>query len=528
MSPSTQISVHGIHPKSIVSVRVSGAKSGLHEGELRSYSDNSGASYLLHKGLIPNEHVSVSVAYKGKKRTQTAETDFTVAQMIKPSFSPAPSKLKSRLRFVSDPNVRPAAIRTRIFKRPSDGNIFLTPGNGQLLIVNWNGDPIYYAPGPKGDRVSDFKVQRYLGAPVLTWWHGPLRTGGLGEGAHEILDQAYRHIAEVKAGNGYRADLHDLIITGRRALVPVASVCKTPSDRHEVVNSIVQEIDIPTGLVMFEWHALGHIDLNESFQPPRRNGPLWDAYHINSVEPAPDGDLVLSFRHTSAVYKISRRSGEIKWRLGGRRSSFKLEGGLRLGLQHDARFVNNRPDLISLFNNQPGSSKDGSRAQIIKLDYKHRTASVVNQYHVQGREFSESQGSMQILANGNIFVGGGWQPWFAEFTRKGQVVGLGDVRADSYRAYLAKWVGRPGGPPSVAIKADSSKVRVYVSWNGATEVQRWRVLWGDQPDQLNPVKVAEKRGFETVLSVPPGRKYYAVEALSTSGTVLGTSPNVNL
>src|SRR5271167_302620 len=91
-----------------------------------------------------------------------------------------------------------------------------------------------------------------------------------------------------------------------------------------LTDSVVQEIDIKTGLVMWEWHALGHVALSESNNPAPAGSYPWDYVHINSVDPGSAGDVLLSARNTWSLYDIDIHSGGLIWRLGGRNSSFKL------------------------------------------------------------------------------------------------------------------------------------------------------------------------------------------------------------
>jgi hypothetical protein len=57
----------------------------------------------------------------------------------------------------------------------------------------------------------------------------------------------------------------------------------------------------------------------------------------------------------------------------------------------------------------------------------------------------------------------------------------------------------------------------------------WRVLAGPSPQQLAPVATAARAGFETAIPTPGGvgpATYVAVQALDSSGAVLGTSPTI--
>jgi hypothetical protein len=94
----------------------------------------------------------------------------------------------------------------------------------------------------------------------------------------------------------------------------------------------------------------------------------------------------------------------------------------------------------------------------------------------------------------------------------------------SYRAYLQSWVGLPLTPPSGAVRSSHGKTTVYASWNGATQVVAWRVLAGSNKSNLKTVvKKASKTGFETAIPVNGSPKLFQLQALSSSGKVLGTS-----
>ena len=143
------------------------------------------------------------------------------------------------------------------------------------MIVDPVGGLIWFSPVPAGQRASDLRVQRYLGKPVLTWWQG-LSGAGLGFGKDVIYDSSYRQIATVNGANGFPADLHEFEITAQNtALIttyqPVywdASGVRGGKKRQIVVDSVVQEIDIPTGLLLFQWDSLDHVPVTDSYVRP--------------------------------------------------------------------------------------------------------------------------------------------------------------------------------------------------------------------------------------------------------------------
>ena len=94
-----------------------------------------------------------------------------------------------------------------------------------------------------------------------------------------------------------------------------------------VLDGIVQEVDIETGEVLFEWHSLDHVGLDEYLEMTR-----YDYFHINSIDVDHDSNLLISSRNTSTVYKVDRRTGKILWRLGGKSSDFEMGEGARFAL----------------------------------------------------------------------------------------------------------------------------------------------------------------------------------------------------
>ena len=443
--------------------------------------------------------------------------------------------------FRSRPDLKPPPIEvTKAASGTSPGYVFVAAKNGPgevhgaqdgAMILDERGRLVWFLPVAAEERdAMDFKAQRYRGEPVLTWWEG--EHSGYGRGEYVIADGSYEEIGRLRTGNGYEGDHHEFLLSPRGTAY-VTIYHETPMDlsaaggRAEdvVVDGIAQEIDVETGEVLFEWHSLEHVGVDESYYEltPDLEEP-YDYFHINSIEEYGEDHLLISARRTSAVYKVARATGEVVWRLGGKGSDFTMGEGTRFAFQHDARL---RPDgTITLFDNRGEDMNEPSRGIRLELDEEAMTASLLQEYAVPQDPFATYQGNVQNLPNGNVFVGWGSAPFVSEHDPEGDL--LFEARfpeeVESYRAFRSPWLGRPRRRPDLALEADSGDdVTAYASWNGATEVATWEVLAGRDPDSLEPVAEAPSKGFETVIRTRTGQPYVAVRAKDGAGEEIGVS-----
>jgi hypothetical protein len=454
-----------------------------------------------------------------------------------PGVSPVPPK--GVWSFRSRPDLSPASVEmTRRAQGTSSGYILLAlkegAGEHGPTIVDDQGQLVWYS---KYRSARDFRVQRYRGRPVLTWWEGRVVLGH-GVGEYVIFDDSYREIARIQAGDGYRGDLHEFLITPDdtallTAYNPVsADLSALGGPKYGAVwEGIAQEVDIETGEVLFEWHSLEHVGIEESYvAPPRDPDFLYDYFHINSIDIDQDGNLIFSARNTWSVYKIERTTGEVMWRLGGKNSDFQMGEGTRTAFQHDAR--RHEGGTITIFDNGAHPQvHEESRAILVELDEQEMSATLVRAYSPPQKLISTSQGNAQLLPEGNVFVGSGSQPFISEFSYDGELVLNGRFPPDgeSYRAFRFPWSGHPTDDPAVALeRLSDEKVKLYASWNGATEVASWEVLAGRRPGRLEPLGSVPRDGFETPMLAQTTHSYFAVRAKERSGRVLGTSEPVKL
>lgn len=550
--PQSQISFLGAAASSLSGISVVGSSSGRHRGHLRSYSSALGTSFVPSKPFTPGEKVTVHARWAPstcarsrsclalKRSTRRLSSTFTIATPAAvalsafPSTPGTPADVQS---FFSQPSMHPPVLT--VLKAAGAGSApgllftgpFFGPGQYGPTISDNAGNLVWFHALGTGEDAADFRTQSYRGKTVLTWWQGRTVSYGYGLGEGVIADSTYKTIARVRTGNGLLADEHEFRLTPQGsafilAYNPVQTSLASAGGPASgiVLDCVIQQIDIRTGLVMWEWHSLGHVDVSESYSKlPNLATNAFDYFHINSLVTDSRGNLLISARNTWALYQISPRNGAILWRLGGKRSSFTLAPGVQFAYQHNALWLPGGE--ISLYDDEGAPPvKPPARGEVIKLDLTAKTATLATQLvHAPGL-LSTCCGSLQSLPGGNWMVGWGGLPNLTEFNAQGQMIydaqlPRGEV---SYRVYREPWSAQPSEAPVIAARTSAGTAAVYASWNGATDVAFWQLLSGTSAGHLSAVSRTPKSGFETVIPAAPAA-FYEVRALSSSGTVLASS-----
>ena len=544
-NPATQISFLGASSADIREVSVVGSKSGSHQGLLSTYSQGDGASFVPKKPFDAGEHVSVqatigATATAGGKRVSfgfSVDTPYPTATAPEfPNPRAAPADYQS---FYTLPGVQAPVMSVTVSDRdPAAGDILTTngPGPGQYgpLIYTPQGGLVWFEKLGGGETAEDLNEQTYEGQRALTWWKGRVLSLGFGQGEDVVMNSSYQTVARVAGGNGLKADLHDFQIEPhgvayitafnpiRCDLTPVKG-----AKGGSIVDTAVQMIDMKTGLVRWEWHSLDHVGAAESEVEAPTDTTPWDYFHLNSIAPEPGGNLLISARSTWAAYELEGGSGKVLWRLGGNSSSFKMGPGTRMAWQHDGRRLANGE--LSFFDdgaNPPIHSQ--SRAIHVKLDLRSHEARLTSAYtHHDPPLLAASQGNMQTLPDGNTLVGFGGVPAISEFASDGSLLFDAHQPYDLsfYRAFRYPWSARPSSPPLLlaSLNDTSEETIVHASWNGATGVGSWRVLLGQHEGSLTVQATIGASSFESSTTLPRKYAYAAVQALDSSGHVLGTS-----
>ena len=370
----------------------------------------------------------------------------------------------------------PVTVLTSAGHAGHSSDLFITPtgdttqyANGPE-ILDRNGDVVWFHPIPAGQTAADFRTQRYHGRPVLTWWQGT-GLGGLASGTDYIYNDHYQPIATVNAGNGLSADGHEFLITPQNTALILAYTTATADltsiggpANQTVIDGVVQEIDIRTGKVLFQWNSADHVPYGQSEQPlPASPSTPWDWFHINAVHVDTDGNLLIDARDTWTTYKVNRRTGAVIWQLGGKASSFTLRAAPGQSLnnagdifawQHDPESLGHG-EYTFFDNESAGAANTGSgataelglsRAVRVILDERRRTATLVQSYDQPEGLTAPSQGNAQTTGDGNLLVGWGSLPYVSEFSRSGALLFNAEypTGVNSYRAYAFPWPAHGG------------------------------------------------------------------------------------
>jgi hypothetical protein len=412
------------------------------------------------------------------------------------------------------------------------------PGEGGAMIMDTTGELVWF--GPDTDQTKmDFQRQLYQGKPVLTWFQGKIVLGGYGEGVAIIADDSYQVTNTLHAFDGLMVDEHEFNITPQGTAL-VSAFHKQPYDLSKLggkkngwlLSGVAQEIDIATGKLLFEWDSLDHVGFDETYLPVQGGHGThtlpYDYFHINTIEDVGDGDLLIGARNTWCVYKVSRKTGKIIWRLNGKKSDFTMGPGSEFYWQHDTRL--HGPNELTVFDDGYDGvlrqDEKESRALILDVDYNRMLVTLRKQFtHPNQLVLAKAMGNAQLLPNGGMFVGWGTNPYFSEFSPDGKLLLDGRLtKGDpTYRSFIGDWEGHPADLPAVAARHRAGGATVYASWNGATEVKSWTVLGGRAQTSLARIGTAPKSGFETAIAVRSKGPYFAVQALDAKGRTLSTS-----
>jgi len=551
-SSAAQISLRDVAPGYLSSgaVTVTGSRTGMHRGRWVTDSDRQGASFYPTTAFNAGETVTVSA---GVPICGAAGDSATFAVAIQPGpLAPDPPASATTTTpldqptttYASLPGVKIPTLTVNVPGAFGNDDIFETPRGGTTpagpIILNGNGQVVWFDQLPPGDIASDLSAQTYDGQPVLTWWQEHVSPStGLGvDPDYVIMNSHYRIMKTVTAQNGAGSDEHEFLLSpsgttawaiGTNVIGANLTALGGPKN-GPVVDYTAQEIDLATGNVLFEWHSLDHVPVTDSYfgYTPTLD---YDYFHMNSIDPLANGTVLISSRNTHTVYAIDQRTGAVVWQLGGKHSTFTMGPGANFALQHDARM--HGATTISIFDDEdaPPSTASGAtpaglpaRAILLSLNFTMHTATLVRSITHNGLKVPW-QGNEQILANGDVVVGWGSGGFTSIYSPAGTLLfdATWGSTINSYRAFLLPWSGTPTTPPSIAASSANGTAHVFASWNGSTVTTRWEVLGGSSRTNLHALASASRTGFQTEIALPSAPRLVQVVAENATGQALGTS-----
>lgn len=230
-----------------------------------------------------------------------------------------------------------------------------------------------------------------------------------------ILNEKYEKIEKIglkksnKLPSGGLAENHVFKYLGKEHYIISGSVnrkIKLHNNKKAKVKAAYFQ-EVKDGKVVFEWDSTDFpsllIDsiLGNDYDDLSQYA---DYTHINSVNIAPDNNFVISLRHTDSVIKVSSKTGNIMWKLGGKSDDFSLTEEQKFSHQHDAHYAPNGDLLI--FDN--GNAKKQTRILRFKLDEKTKTVKQFSSFEIKNK-YSEACGTVQQIDDDLYIIGWGYK-----------------------------------------------------------------------------------------------------------------------
>jgi hypothetical protein len=381
----------------------------------------------------------------------------------------------------------------------------------------WSGAPMF-----DNGNIEDFRISNVNGEDMMTVMDQRHSKGVFIDNHYRVVD---RRQANGPNGKGFNSHEFHFVDNGTKALV-VWSEGRYYSESEtlealgedmkcHVACDGINEYDVKTWQSTFSWSSCDHIGLEESTYKtnflPKQCGGRWDYVHANSIDKTPEGDYIISCRHSNAIYKVSKDGGHVIWRLGGVKSDFEHKDDFVFSRQHDIRYRggNETHTIVSMLDNAKGLDGDDpthefSRGLLISLDESSSPmqAEIIAHYdHPKAEDMlAFRRGNYQPLPNGNVFMCWSERALQSEHSEDGTMLmqaKLVPKWLGTYRTYKFEFVGQPDDPPDVVGKTvdlqtgGGTKTNVFVSWNGATEVVSENVKCEVLSSLTRPVEIVE-------------------------------------
>lgn len=494
----------------------------------------------------------------------------TIVFLVNSCFADAPKSAP----YLSRPDLNPTVMNVTKYEKQNtwDGNIFISPWGTNTIgpslgphIFEPDGTLVWSGYGNVASMVMNFKPFDYSNDSKVSFFMGNAINSGIGMGRYAIMDDNYQVEKTLGFTSPYLHDFHEFQMTGNSTAVfttyqPVpydfSSNVTEVTGEGWVYQNVIIEIDMTSDEILFQWNSLDHFPLSDSMVLTEidsegffDNAPF-DYMHMNSIQKDDQGNFLVSSRHLWSIFYINGTDGSVIWTIssGVAASHWDIDEDAKFAFQHHARFVSaesvgmssqNNTRYITVFDNEASefssiqTFQDTSRGMLLKLEHYHaspnssigRVSLVQELLPPDDYDPSGSQGSVQILPNGNYFVGWGSVPAITEYHRNGTMVFEAFFSDNSYRAFKSKWAGSPVELPALVSKGyrtNGSTVMAF-SWNGATEVCSYSIYGGNASESLIKLDNINKTGFEDTYMAETPYQYFKIEALAINGSTLGNN-----
>lgn len=317
-------------------------------------------------------------------------------------------------------------------QRGKTGYIFISPypiynwHYGKLMIIDTKGKVWFqrYANG----LIYGFRQWKINGHIRYSYIqhdnYGFKSKGDLSAGSIFILDSMLNTIKEVRliehgdilATQKRGLDLHDFIYLSDDHFITIAhyeKMVKNFPDNIKHTKNLVLQVpvlqEVYKDSVIWQWdashfHEFYYSSREQSGKYTDSSRPC-DYMHVNSLKIDPiDSNLIISIRHVNQIIKVSRKTGEIMWRLGGVNSDFHLTPEQQFLKQHDAKYLDDNKTIIFV-DNGDSVLRRMTRVLEFQLDEKNKKVTSFKAFNIPGT-YSRYMGSVDKYGDNYFFCGG--------------------------------------------------------------------------------------------------------------------------
>ncbi|KAJ4150379.1 hypothetical protein LMH87_011131 [Akanthomyces muscarius] len=405
-------------------------------------------------------------------------------------------------------------------------------------IFRTNGDLVWTQSG--WGRTSDLKVQMVGDRSYITFWHYESSRDDRG-GSYVVLNQSYGVIRELRpVGEAPSRPVELKLTDNGTAIMMMHRITQVDKPFRGlqsgwINDAIIQEVDMASNELIFEWRASQHFDVETSQADIKNQGrtaeTAFDFFHATGIDIDHNGNYVISSQNMCNAAALHRTDGHMLWVLGGALNSFEdIATGQTVAMISSQGIQWHGDSTLLLLDggyvpHVEGQAGRRSNARMIHLNTTTNTAVLLRTYSTPAAVASRhSKGGLQRLRSGHVFVGwGDGDPSavaYTEYSRSGRPLCTARFRKPSAPLFAGytktssggsrgrviskyAWTGTPAAQPAMVVRPQESAL--YVSWNGDTQTTAW-VLRSNNTERgdgsLGARRVVEKTGFETRILIP--------------------------